>query len=145
MARPFRNLPLPRPLFCEEVVNRIKAIEDVLALLGGAEFVYRNNTAEENPGAGNFRLDNALKGLSTATFISIITAGGQDVEEVYEELDIGDHLIFIQVDDRSRNFSATITGITDNATWFDIEYTVDVDNGLEFQNNRAVQVVIVKQ
>ena len=144
MASSFKNLIKPTALWCEEAANRIKTLEDMVALIGGANFVFSNSTASGDPGTGRFRLDNSTKALSVALFISNITEGGVDVDDVYDGLDPGDNMIIRQGDDPSRNLHVTVTAVTDNATWFKVDYTVDAANGAEFQNNRSCAISIIR-
>lgn len=144
MARPFRNFIAPVHLWCQEASDRIKALEDMVAFLGGAAFVFSNNTTEADPGAGRFRLDNATKALSVACFVSNITEGGVDVDDIYDGVDPGDQMIIRQNDDPSRNLHVTVSAVTDNATWHKFDYSVDASNGAEFQNNRSCSISIIR-
>ncbi len=144
MARSLKNLVRPTNLWCQEITDRLKELEDIVSFLGGANFVFNNSTASLDPGSGRFRLDNSVKALSTATFVSNITEGGIDVKEVYDTITPGDIMIFVQEDDPSRNLHVTVTAVTDNVTWHDIDYTVDAANGAEFQNNRSCSISIIR-
>ncbi len=144
MARSFKNLIRPSTLWCEEATLRLKRLEDLVAFLGGANFVFDNNTAALDPGPGRFRLDNSVKALSVAAFVSNITEGGVDVDDIYDGVDPGDQMIFAQENDPSRNLHVTITSVTDNVTWHQFDYTVDAANGAEFQNNRSCSISIIR-
>lgn len=144
MAKSLKNLIAPTVLWCQEITNRLKRLEDIVAFLGGATFVFDSNTTEADPGPGRFRLDNGVKALSVATFVSNITEGGLDVDDVYDGVDPGDQMIFVQETDPSRNLHVTVTAVTDNVTWFKFDYTVDASNGAEFQNNRSCSISIIR-
>lgn len=144
MAKSLKNLIAPTPLWCTEITNRLKRLEDIVAFLGGASFVFDNNTTEADPGSGRFRLDNSSKALSVAAFISNITEGGVDIDEVYDGVDPGDQMIFVQETDPSRNLHITVTSVTDNGTWHKFDYTVDASNGAEFQNNRSCAISVIR-
>lgn len=144
MAKSLKNLIAPTPLWAAEITNRLKRLEDIVAFLGGASFVFSNNTTEADPGAGRFRLDNSSKALSTSAFVSNITEGGIDVDEIYDGIDPGDQMIYVQEDDPSRNLHVTVTVVTDHSTWHKFEYTVDASNGAEFQNNRSCSISIIR-
>lgn len=145
MAKSLKNLIAPTVLWCKEITNRLKRLEDIVSFLGGAGFVFDNSTTEADPGAGKFRLNNSTKALSTAMFVSNITEGGIDVDDIYDEVDPGDIFIIVQESDPSRNLHVTITTATDNGTWHDFDYTVDAANGAEFQNNRSCSLSLIKQ
>lgn len=145
MAKSLKNLIAPTPLWCQEITNRLKRLEDIVALMGGASFVFDNNTTEADPGAGRFRLDNSVKALSSAMFVSNITEGGIDVDAIYDEVDPGDVFIISQESDPSRNLHVSVTTVTDNGTWHKFDYTVDAANGAEFQNNRSCSLSLIKQ
>lgn len=144
MAKSLKNLIRPTNLWAQEITDRLKALEDIVAFLGGASFVFDNNTTSGDPGPGRFRLDNSVKALSVATFVSNITEGGVDVDDIYDGVDPGDQMIFVQEDDASRNLHVTITAVTDNVTWHKFDYTVDAANGAEFQNNRSCSISIIR-
>ena len=146
MAKPFKNLINQHSsLWAAEISNRVKRLEDIVALMGGANFVFDNNTTSGDPGPGRFRLDNSVKALSVAMFVSNITEGGIDVDTIYDEVDPGDLFIIIQEGDASRNLNVTITAVTDNGTWHKFDYTVNSSNGAEFQNNRSCSLSLIKQ
>lgn len=144
MAKSLKNLIRPTNLWAQEITDRLKRLEDIVALLGGASFVFDNNTVSMDPGPGRFRLDNSVKALSVAAFVSNITEGGIDVDDIYDGVDPGDQMIFVQEDDASRNLHVTITSVTDNVTWHKFDYTVDAANGAEFQNNRSCSISIIR-
>lgn len=144
MAKSFKNLIAPTALWAQEITNRVKRLEDIVAFLGGAAFVFSNNTTEADPGTGRFRLDAATKALSTNAFVSNITEGGIDVDDIYDGVDPGDQMIISQEDDPSRNLHVTVTLVTDNPTWHKFDYTVDAANGAEFQNNRSCSISVIR-
>jgi hypothetical protein len=144
MARAFKNFITSSSLWAVEVTDRLKALEDLVSLLGGAIYIFDNNNTEADPGSGRFRLDDSTKADATVMYISEFTLGNINIEDFIEDVVAGDAIIIRQEDDISRNLHATVTGtITDNTTWFKIEFTVDVANGSEFQNNRACSISIV--
>jgi hypothetical protein len=144
MAKSLKNLIAPTPLWAAEITDRLKRLEDLVAFLGGAVFVFDNSTTEADPGPGRFRLDNTVKALSTSAFVSNITEGGIDIDDIYDGVDPGDQMIFVQESDPSRNLHTTVTSVTDNGTWHKFEYTVDASNGAEFQNNRSCSISIIR-
>ena len=144
MAKSFKNFIAPTPLWCTEIANRLKRLEDLVSFLGGASFIFSNSTSSGDPGAGRFRLDNSSKALSTASFVSNITEGGVDVDDIYDGVDPGDQMIYVQEDDPSRNLHVTVTAVQDFATWHKFDYTVDASNGAEFQNNRGCSISIIR-
>jgi hypothetical protein len=144
MAKSLKNLIAPTPLWCAEITNRLKRLEDIVSFLGGASFVFDNNTSSGDPGPGRFRLDNSVKALSVAAFVSNITEGGIDVDDIYDGVDPGDQMIFAQENDPSRNLHVTITAVADNGTWHKFDYNVDASNGAEFQNNRSCSISIIR-
>lgn len=144
MAKSLKNLIAPTALWAQEITNRVKRLEDIVAFLGGANFVFDNNTSSGDPGTGRFRLDNSTKALSVAAFVSNITEGGIDIDDIYDGVDPGDQMIFVQEDDPSRNLHVTVSAVTDNATWHKFDYSVDASNGAEFQNNRSCSISVIR-
>ena len=144
MARPFKNLTRPTQLWAQELVNRLKALEDLVALLGAATFIFDNSTSSADPGSGKFRLNNAVKASATHIFISNTTEGGIDIEDIFQDVAADDHLIIRQENDVTRNMHVTVSSIVDNTTWFDITIVVDASNGSEFQNNQGCAISIIR-
>lgn len=144
MARSLKNLIAPTALWAEEITNRLKRLEDLVAFLGAATFVFRGGVQVGDPGVGRFYLDNTIKALSTSASVSNITEGGIDIDEIYDGVDPGDQMIISQESDPSRNLHTTVSSVIDNGSWHEFNYTVDASNGGEFQNNRACSISIIR-
>lgn len=144
MARSLKNLIAPTALWAQEITDRLKRLEDLVAFLGGATFVFRSGLQVGDPGSGRFYLDNTVKALSTSVSVSNITEGGIDIDDVYDGVDPGDQMIIAQENDPSRNLHTTVSSVIDNGTWHEFNYTVDAANGGEFQNNRACSITIIR-
>lgn len=144
MAKDFLNFIFPNRLWCREATTRIKRLEDLVAFLGAATFVFRGGVQVGDPGLGRFYLDNTVKALSTSASVSNITEGGIDVDDIYDGVDPGDQMIISQESDPSRNLHTTVSSVADNGTWHEFDYTVDAANGGEFQNNRACSITIIR-
>jgi len=144
MAKSLKNLIRPTLLWAREITERLKRLEDIVAFLGAATFIFRSGVQVGDPGVARFYLDNTVKALSTSASISNITEGGVDVDEVYDGVDPGDQMIISQENDPGRNLHTTVSSVTDNGTWHEFDYTVDAANGGEFQNNRSCSVTIIR-
>jgi len=144
MAKSLLNLIRPTVLWCREITDRLKRLEDIVAFLGAATFIFRGGVQVGDPGSGRFYLDNTLKALSTSVSVSNITEGGVDVDDIYDGVDPGDQMIISQETDPSRNLHTTVSSVADNGTWHEFDYTVDAANGGEFQNNRSCSVTIIR-
>ena len=145
MARKFRSFIKSSSLWAMEITDRLKALEDIVALLGGAAYIFDNSTSESDPGDGVFKLNDSVKADATELYISEITQGSINVEDFLEDVIVGDIVIISQENDVSRNLHMTVSQIiTDNTTWFKIEFTVDAANGGEFQNNRVCSISVIR-
>jgi hypothetical protein len=74
------------------------ALDTLGAQSGGTTFgwVYKTDTADADPGAGNFRLNNADPSLATFIYINKLNSEGLDVSSVLDELRKG---VSIGIDD----------------------------------------------
>ncbi|MCP4900883.1 MAG: hypothetical protein GY906_28280 [bacterium] len=95
-----------------------------------------------DPGNTFFRLNNATLASVTALAFSVVTHKEGDATNFFNSLDVGDQLIMQQRKDKGEFATFTITGITDNTTWFQIDVTVN-ESGDEFTDNKEFLCIFV--
>ncbi|MCP4878341.1 MAG: hypothetical protein GY896_23045 [Gammaproteobacteria bacterium] len=100
------------------------------------------STTMADPGNTFFRLNNATLASVTALAFSVITFKEGDATNFFNSLDAGDQLIMQQRKDKGEYATFTITGITDNTTWFQIDVTVN-ESGNNFTDNKEFQCIFV--
>lgn len=96
---------------------------------GSANIRYRFDSAitATDPGAGNFKINNADASLATEIYASA-DAGNllfNDMTALFNRLESGDHFYIQNINDSGESFLALINTITDNTGWFTFGITVE--------------------
>ncbi len=118
------------------------------AATGGAGIValswrFSTSIVIADPGSKRIRFDNATPASVTKIAVDDITNGNFDASLILNELSNGDKL-FIQESAISANFLfGTVTAVTDQTGWFEIDITV-TSSGTLPGNNRDVAFFIIK-
>lgn len=103
---------------------------------------FDSSTVEADPGAGDFRLDNATVGLTTEIFISSTTRLGFDADNILGLLADGDQIYIQNINDSAEFLLFDITANVDNGGWYSLAGTVNI-SGSNFTNNRDCGVVLL--
>ncbi len=90
-----------------------------------AVWQYDDTTTSGDPGSGNFRTDNNTIASMTQLYISDETKNGVDFSNILGALNIGDEIYLQNGEDSNEAALVTITGITDNTTWYSFDITVN--------------------
>jgi hypothetical protein len=123
------------------VKERLDAAE-YTASLTSSHWTFKTGTADTDPGAGKFALNDTEKALTTAIYIDMLTAGGTDVSNFMPLLAANDN-VFIQArDDASKRvrYSIVEEALAGSGYW-KIPVSVDAAAGGEFSNNQDCLVV----
>lgn len=103
---------------------------------------FDSSTVEADPGAGNFRNDNATIGSVTEVFISGTTETGFDANNILGLLGNGDQ-IYIQNKENAAEFLLfDITANVDNTGWFSLAGTVN-QSGSNFTDGAEFGILLL--
>lgn len=87
-------------------------------------YVFDNATAAADPGAGEFRLNNATPASVTQVYVNDADDGGRDATYMLSNLGVGDIITFRQSNNTARYFTARVNAApTDNTGWWTIPVT----------------------
>ena len=143
-----------------DTTSKVPIVGDAL-LYNGADFVpgvaaaspvgglslsynYESSIVLDDPGAGDWRVDNADLTLATKLVVNKTTRLGNDAAVVWDNLNVGDYLgIWEEAGDRSSIYYA-ITGITDSVTWLTLDVAVIPGTAPTFNNNAATEIFTIK-
>ena len=103
---------------------------------------FDSNTTEADPGAGNFRNDNATIGSVTEVFISGTTEPGNDANNILGLLQSGDRLYIQNLEDATEFMLFDITANVDNGGWFSLAGTVS-DSNANFTDGKEFGIVLL--
>ena len=106
------------------------------------EWQFDNTTTMADPGAGNFRNNNATIGSVTSIAISDETKPGVDASNILAGLASGDQLYLQNKEDASEFLVFNITGTTDNTTWWQIDGTVNA-SGSNFTDGKEFLITFL--
>ena len=99
------------------------------------QWQFDNTTTMADPGAGNFRNNNATIGSVTSIAVADETKPGTDASNILAALASGDQLYIQNQEDASEFLVFNITGTTDNTTWWQIDGTVNA-SGANFTDGK---------
>jgi len=96
-------------------------------------WAFSTTTADADPGANTFRMNNATPASVTELYVDDITNSGVDASTVLESLNAGDKLYIQQLDTAANFILLTVVSVTDATGYYRIVVTVD-DSGTLFGN-----------
>jgi hypothetical protein len=101
-------------------------IAEATGLTISAEWKFSTNTADSDPGNGNFRLNNATQASSTFIYVDDASNQGADMSLLLSSLRSGDMIYIQQRDDSSRALLFEISGTPTDGTGY---WKIPVQNG----------------
>jgi len=102
---------------------------------------YDNNTANSDPGNGDFRFDAANPSLALAMNISVRATGNINTYPVLAELQTGDTIYIEDKNNSANNLTYTVGNPIDNTTYFRITISLVSANGT-FTNNTECDITL---
>ncbi|MDJ0952491.1 MAG: host specificity factor TipJ family phage tail protein [Acidimicrobiia bacterium] len=109
----------------------------------GGKWSYDSTITAADPGAGNFRLNNANPSLATALYIADETETGVDFSTILNALDVGDQVFLQNLEDSNEALLVTISSKTDNVGWFNFGFTVNDNNGTSWTNGKEFGFILL--
>lgn len=127
--------------------HRKVLVEDFAATLigtGATEYRFSTSTTDADPGAGNFRFNNAVLASVTQIFIDDVNNDGVDISIILSQITAGNRIYVQQADDPTKAVLFDVTGASVDGTGYwrlPVAHSADAGGGLMDNNRRCVIVI----